>query len=107
MSGIGIPELVVLLFLFSTFHALIMIIDAIRRPASLYKMGSKGMWIFLMFLLGPLASIPYHILNRWGNVITKDRIAAETSAGLKKCPHCAEMVKQEARVCRYCQRDIA
>lgn len=26
--------------------------------------------------------------------------------GLRKCPHCAEFVKQEASVCRFCQRDL-
>lgn len=29
------------------------------------------------------------------------------SEGMKKCPHCAELVKMDAKVCRYCGRDIA
>jgi hypothetical protein len=29
------------------------------------------------------------------------------SAGLTPCPHCAELIKGQARVCRYCQRDVA
>ncbi|MFC1692101.1 hypothetical protein ACFL1R_01185 [Candidatus Latescibacterota bacterium] len=27
-------------------------------------------------------------------------------SGLKKCPFCAEMIKQEAVVCRYCKREL-
>jgi hypothetical protein len=29
------------------------------------------------------------------------------SGGGKICPHCAERIQKAAKVCRYCQRDIA
>jgi hypothetical protein len=29
-----------------------------------------------------------------------------TDVGHRQCPHCAEFVKNEAKVCRYCQRDL-
>jgi hypothetical protein len=29
------------------------------------------------------------------------------SGGGKICPHCAERIQKAAKVCRYCQRDVA
>jgi hypothetical protein len=31
---------------------------------------------------------------------------ANNAAALRKCPHCAELIQREARVCRYCQREV-
>jgi hypothetical protein len=30
-----------------------------------------------------------------------------TLIGGKTCPHCAEKIQEAAKVCRYCQRDVA
>ena len=29
------------------------------------------------------------------------------SGGGKLCPHCAERIQKAAKICRYCQRDVA
>lgn len=28
------------------------------------------------------------------------------SSGGKRCPHCAEVIKEAANVCRFCRRDV-
>jgi hypothetical protein len=64
-----------------------------------------GEIMFILFLFGFAIAIGVvfwrlgdHVQNRIQNRIQKE---------LKTCPYCAEQIKRAAKICRYCQRDVA
>ena len=63
------------------------------------RKGRKRQGVVLGVLLGPI-----------GLLIIKlspvDEAGAIASGTLRKCPACAEIVKAEASVCRYCGREL-
>lgn len=67
---------------------------------------SKGRNFLLWWLYGTcifIVAIPHSI------IIKADQETLEyqqRDLGMKKCPFCAEMIKQDAVVCRYCSRDL-
>ena len=67
------------------------------------KGGSPGGGFFVGGLLGVLGVFILVLAKPRQTEI--DRVAR--SRGLVPCPHCAEPIKREARVCRYCRRDVA
>ena len=67
------------------------------------KGGSPGGGFFVGGLLGVLGVFILVLAKPRQTEI--DRVAR--SRGLVPCPNCAEPIKREARVCRYCRRDVA
>lgn len=64
--------------------------------------GPGGLGFILGFLLGPFGLIAAFYL---GDEQSREQALIE-SGRRKPCPACAELVKPEAKVCRYCGHDF-
>ena len=73
-------------------------------PATIAKLKGKSFglwWLYGAALF--IFALPHSIIMRATISDTENQQLAD---GLKKCPHCAELIKPDAKVCRYCGRDI-
>lgn len=61
-----------------------------------------GWWIFGAALF--VVALPMALILR-PNEVGLTRSASQR--GERKCPHCAEFIKSEASVCRFCGRDVS
>lgn len=68
---------------------------------------SKGRNFFLWWLYGAalwIVAMPHSLLLKRDRRELEQRELA--TGDTRKCPHCAELIKAEAKVCRYCGRDV-
>lgn len=67
--------------------------------------GRSGLGFFLLALfLSPLVGI-IAALVAGPNTANVEQKQID-SGGHRKCPHCAELVKTDAKVCKHCGRDV-
>jgi len=71
--------------------------------ASIKGRSSVG-FFFLSLFLSPLVGIITALIAKPDEKQVEESKIAEGNS--KKCPFCAEIIKAEAKVCRYCSREL-
>lgn len=66
--------------------------------------GRSGAWFFVGLLFGPIGILVALIISKDSDELGRQGV--ETGDN-RKCPFCAEIIKAEAKICRFCQKELS
>jgi len=84
----------------------ILLVAILLGLAPAFIANSKGRSFGLWWFYGAaifIVALPHSLIIK---ASTEDIERAQLDQGMKKCLHCAEFIKGDANVCRYCSRDV-
>jgi len=98
MFGIGLPELAILFSVVLLVKTVSTLVDVLKSE---FTGSNKIIWFLVVLFLPLFGIIAYHFIGSKQKITDKQSTFSE-----KNCPYCAEVIKAEAKICRFCGKEL-